>query len=110
MYFGGIHDFLNVIPSDISKKVSKFCGKQHDSTSQHVQLFVDLMDDFEFSHVDIHMILFVCTLKDDAQEWFSFLLACSICSWSELYSAFMMQFGERISVHDAFTKLLQIRI
>ena len=56
------------------------------------------------------MKLFVQTLRDDAQDWFSFLPTCVIYSWSELYLDFMLQFGERVSVHDAFTKLLQIKI
>lgn len=73
-------------------------------------MFSDLMDDFEISHGDVHMSFFVQTLRADAREWFLFLPACLISSWSELYSTFMMQFCEKVSIHDAFTRLLQIRI
>ena len=52
-----------------------------DSTNQHIQMFNDLIADFEISHEDVHMKLFVQTLEGDARDWFSFLLACSISSW-----------------------------
>ena len=88
----------------------KFGGNHENSTSHHVQLFSDLVGDFEIAHEDIQMKLFVQTLEDDARDWFSFLPACSISSCDELMLAFMMQFGKRVSISEYFDKILKIEI
>ena len=87
--FYGIHDFSNPIPYSIRKYLPTFSGKHENSASHHVQMFSDLIGDFEIAHEDVHMKLFVQTLEGDARDWFSFLLACSISSWDELLSTFM---------------------
>ena len=66
--FDGIHGFSNVIPHNIRDKLPIFCGKQHDSGSLDIWLFVDLMEDFEIAYEDVHMKLFVHTLRDDARD------------------------------------------
>ena len=68
------------------------------------------MGDYEISHEDVHMKLFFQTLEGDARDWFSFLPACSISSWSELHLAFMEQFGERVSISDSYSKFLRFHI
>ena len=73
-------------------------------------MFNDLIGDFEISHEDVHMKLFVQTLEGDARDRFSFLLACSILSWNESHSTFMKQLGERISIFKYFEKFLKIQI
>lgn len=108
--FNGIHGFSNTIPYDLSKYLPKFSRNHENSASHHVQLYSDLVGDFEIAHEDIQMKLFVQTLEDDARDWFLFLPACSISSWDELLSAFMMQFGERVSISDYFDKFLKIQI
>ena len=74
---------------NLKKKNPKFSGKHKNLASHHVQIFSELIGDFEISHEDVHMKLFVQTLEGDARDWFSFLPACSISSWDELLSAFM---------------------
>ena len=108
--FNGIYGFPNVIPDDIRKHLSKFNGNQAVSASQHVQVFSDLMGDYEIPHEDVYMKLFVQTLEGDAREWFSFFPACFISSWSDLHAAFMEQFGVRVSLSDSFDKFLRIHI
>ena len=66
--FSGIYGFPNVIPDDIRKHLSKFSGNHTVSASQHVQVFSDLMGDYEISHEDVHMKLFVQTLEGDARD------------------------------------------
>ena len=78
--FDGIHGFPNPMPYNLRKYVPKFSGNHENSASHHVQLFSDLIGDFEIAHEDVHMNLFVQTLKGDARDWFSFLPACSISS------------------------------
>ena len=68
LYFDGIHGFPNVIPNDIRKKMSKFNGNHTVSASYHVQFFNDLIGDYEISHEDVHMNLFVQTLEGDARD------------------------------------------
>ena len=108
--FDGIYGFPNVIPNDIRKSFPKFNGNHIVSASHHVQVFSDLMGDYEIAHKDVHMKLFVQTLEGDARDWFSFLPTCSILSWSELHSAFMEQFGERVSISNSYNNFLRIHI
>ena len=68
------------------------------------------MGDYEIDHEDVYMKLFVQTLEGDARDWFYFLPACSISSWSDLHAAFMEQFGERVNLSDSFDKFLRIHI
>ena len=68
------------------------------------------MGNYEIPHEDVQMKLFVQTLEGDARDWFSFFPACSISSWSELHSAFMEQFGERVNLSNSFDKFLRIHI
>ena len=78
--FDGIYGFPNFIPDDIRKHLSKFSGNHTVSASQHVQVFSDLMGDYEIAHEDVHMKLFFQTLEGDARDWFSFLPSCSFSS------------------------------
>ena len=78
--FNGIHGFPNFIPNDVRKILPKFNGNHLVSASHHVELFIDLMGDYEFSHEDVCMKLFVQTLEGDARDWFSFLPARFIAS------------------------------
>ena len=66
--FDGIHGFPNVIPNDIRKCLPKFNGNHLVSASHHVELFNDLMGDYEIAHEDVHMKLFVQTLEGDARD------------------------------------------
>lgn len=59
LFFNGIYGFPNVIPNDIRKSLPKFSGNHIVSISQHVQVFSDFMHDYEISHEDVHMKLFV---------------------------------------------------
>ena len=108
--FDGIYGFLNVSPNDVRNKLPKFSGNHLVLASHHVQMFSDLMGNYEISHEDSHMKLFVQTLEGDARDWFSFLPACSISSWDELYSAFMEKFGERVSISDSYDMFLKIHV
>ena len=108
--FDGIYGFPNVVLDDIRKHLSKFSGNHTALASQHVQVFSDLMGDYEIAREDVYMKLFVQTLECDARDWFSFLPACSISSWSELHVAFMEKFGERVSLFDSYSKFLRIHI
>ena len=106
----GIHGFPNRMPYDLRKNFPKFGGNNENSASHHVQMFSDLIGDFEIAHEDVHMKLFVQTLEGDARDWFSFLSTCSISSWDELLLAFMKQFRERVSISNYFDKFLKIQI
>ena len=66
--FDGIHGFPNIIPNDIRKCLPKFSGDHLVSASHHVELFSDLMGDYEIAHEDMHMKLFVQTLEGDARD------------------------------------------
>ena len=68
------------------------------------------MGDYAIAHEDVYMKLFVQTLEGDARDWFSFLPACFIASWSELHSTFMEQFGEQVSMSDSYDKFFKIHI
>lgn len=108
--FNGILGFLNVIPIDIRKILPKFNGNLDVSASHRVELFIDLMGDYEITHEDVHMKLFVQTLEGDARDWFAFLPTCSISSWNQLHSAFMEKFREWVSISDSYDKFLKIHI
>ena len=66
--FNGIHGFPNVIPNDVRKSLPKFSGNHLVSASHHVELFIDLMGDYEIAHEDVYMKLFVQTLEGDARD------------------------------------------
>jgi hypothetical protein len=108
--FNGIHGFSNVIPSDVRNFLPKFNGNHENSASHHVELFTNLMGDYEIAHEDVHMKLFVQTLEGDARDWFFFLPACSISSCRQLHSTFMEQFREWVSISDSYDKSLKIHI
>ena len=57
--FNGIHGFPNIMPYNLRKYLPKFGGNHENSASHHVQLFSDLVGDFEISYEDIQMKLFV---------------------------------------------------
>lgn len=110
LIFDGIYGFPNFIPNDIRRSFPKFNGNRIISARHHVQAFSDLMGDYEIYHEDVNMKLCVQTLEGDARDWFSFLLGCSIPSWDELLSAFVKQFGERVSISNYFDKFFKIQI
>ena len=66
--FDGIHGFPNVIPNDARNRSPKFKWNHIVSASHHVELFIDLMGDYEISHEDVHMKLFVQSLEGDARN------------------------------------------
>ena len=66
--FDGIHGFPNVIPNDVRNFLPKFSGNHIVSASHHLELFIDLMGDYEISHEDVHMNFFVQTLDGDARD------------------------------------------
>ena len=68
LFFDGIYGFLNVIPNDVRNNLSKFNWNHTISASHHVELFSDLMGDYEIAHEDVHMKLFVQTLEGDARD------------------------------------------
>ena len=70
--FDGIHGFPNLMPYDLRKYVPNLGGNHENLASHHVQIFSDLIGDFEIAHKDMHMKLFVQTLEGDARDWFSF--------------------------------------
>ena len=110
LWFNGIYGFPNPIPGDTRKFLPKFSGNHTISANQHIQMFSDLIGDYEIAHEDVHMKLFVQTLEGDARDWFYFLPASSIPSWNELYLTFMEQFGERVSIYVSYDNFLRIHI
>ena len=110
LIFDVIHGLPNAMPYDLRKHFHKFGGNHLDSASHHVQMFSDLIGDFEITHEDVHMKLFVQTLEGDARDWFSFFPTCFVSSWDEFHSAFMKQFKERVSISDSFENFLKIQI
>ena len=66
--FNGIHGFPNVISNDVRKSLPKFSGNHLFLASHHVELFIDLMGDYEISHEDVHIKLFFQTLEGDARD------------------------------------------
>lgn len=57
--FDGIHGFPNSIPYNLIKYLPNFSGNHENSASHHVQIFSDLVGDFEIAHEDVHMKLFI---------------------------------------------------
>ena len=56
--FNGIHGFLNVFPKDVRNFLPKFSGNHLISAIHHVELFINLMGDYEIANEDVHMKLF----------------------------------------------------
>lgn len=98
--FWGIKGFPKKIPNDIRKYLPKFTGKNSELASRHLDAFMDLMGDFEINHEDVVMKLFAQSLKDDANDWYSYLQIRSIASWDTFKIAFVEQFGERIGLNE----------
>ena len=65
--FNGIHGCPNIMSYNLRKYFPKFSGNHEISANHHVQLFSDLVGDFEISHEDIHMKLFIQTLEGDVR-------------------------------------------
>ena len=68
LLFDGIHGFPNTMSYDLRKHFPKFSGNHENSASHHVQMFSDLIGDFEIAHEDVHMKLFIQTLEGDARD------------------------------------------
>ena len=66
--FNGIHGFPNPMLYNLRKYFPKFNGKHDNLGSHHVQMFNDLIGDYEIDHEDMHMKLFVQTLEGDARD------------------------------------------
>lgn len=108
--YDGIPSFLNKIPNEIKKYLSKFNRNQCPSARKHVQAFSDLMYDFDVCHEDLWMRLFVQTLEGDEREWFSFLPIASFSSWDELISCFIDYFDGLVDVKLMLDRLMEIQI
>ena len=68
LVFDGIHGFPNPMPYDLRKYLPKFNGNHEDLANHHVQIFSDLIGDFEISHEDIHMKLSIQSLAGDVRD------------------------------------------
>ena len=66
--FDGIYGFPNVIPNDNRKNFPKFSGNHPDLVSHHIQVFSDLIGDYEISHEDVHMELFSQSFEGDTRD------------------------------------------
>ena len=66
--FNGIHGFPNFIPNDVINKLPKFSGNHLVLASYHVELFTNLMGDYNIAHEDVHMKLFIQTLEGDTRD------------------------------------------
>ena len=66
--FNGIYGFSNFFPNNIRFFLPRFSGNHIVSASQHVQVFSGLMGDYEISHEDVHMKLFVKTFEGDSRD------------------------------------------
>lgn len=76
--FNGIRGYPNIVPSEIRKCLPKYNGLNSKSANKHMQVFCDLMEDYEIEAEDVVMKLFVQSLKDDVRVWFSDLLVLNL--------------------------------
>ena len=106
--YDGIPGFPNKIPDGIKRYLPKFDRNQSQSAKKHVQVFSDLMYDFDVCHEDLWMKLFVQTLKGDDRFWFSCLPVASISSWDELGSSFIEQFDGLVDEKLMLDRLMKI--
>ena len=110
LVFDGIPGFPNEIPDGIRKYLPIFDRNQSKSAKKHVQVFSDLMYDYDLCHEDLWMRLFVQTLKGDERDWFSCLPVASISSWEEFSLSFIQQFDGWIDVNLMLDRLMKIQI
>jgi len=108
--FSGICGYPNALPPKIRFFLPKFNGIKDESAERHLQQFMNVIDDFEIDHEDVVMRLFVQSLDEDARDWFSYLPAHSVSSWHGFKSAFLVQYGERISEYAVISNFMYIHI
>ena len=107
-FYNGIPGFPNKILDGIKKYLPKFDRNQSQSAKKNVQVFFNLMYDFDMCHEELWMKLFVQTVKGDERFWFSCLPVASISSWDELSSSFIKQFDGLVDVKLMLDRLMEI--
>ena len=70
-FYDGIPGFPNKIHDGIRRYLPKFDRNQSQSAKKYVQVFSDLMYDYDVCHEDLWMRLFVQILKGDERDWFA---------------------------------------
>ncbi|KAH9324610.1 hypothetical protein KI387_004788 [Taxus chinensis] len=87
--------YPNVVPQDVINRMPKFQGNNAITIDQHLNIFVNMMEDFEIKFEDVYIKLFIHTLEEDAQDQFKYLLDNSIDSWKKMKNAFILQYGDK---------------
>jgi len=57
--FKGISGYPNIIPNKIRKCLPKYSGSNSKSANRHLQIFCNLIEDYEVEAEDVVMRLFV---------------------------------------------------
>ena len=70
MSFVGIPGFPHPISNDLRDKVIKFLGNNAIIGEENIRKFFDMMNDYEVENEDVVMKLFLCSLTEDARDWF----------------------------------------
>lgn len=91
--FSKIQGYPHFVPRKNIEYFPKFRDLEK-LASQHVQGFIDLMEDCQIEEEDAIVKFFVRTLEGIVEFRFSSFPMHSICSWQELEILFMDQFGK----------------
>jgi hypothetical protein len=86
-----------------------FNGGHHVAVEKHLKAFEIFVDNFQIIHEDVVMRIFCKSLFGDASLWFINLEACSICSWTYFYGAFLRYWGENKSFYQYLTEFNSLR-
>lgn len=61
---------LNTMPADYNSKIKQFGVDEAYTAKQHFQWFKDFYGLLEIDHEDVHMSIFVESLKINVKDWF----------------------------------------
>lgn len=92
--FEGILGYPNHVPEVVRDCLPKFTSFGEQSAKDHLQKFVDLIDDHNITHEDVLMTLFTVSLSEISREWFKELPRSSIGSMKVLEDYFIKRYGD----------------
>ena len=87
--------YLHDIPDNYLKLLPRYDSEKKIKADEHLDAFLNYMDDLNIVHRDVFMRLFVQSLEGEPRKSFKSLAPNSIASWDDLENWFHIAWGEK---------------
>ena len=95
---------LDAFPNGYLRHLPIYNGETGPSVEDHLQAFLDFVDNMNIEQENAYMSFFVQSLEGNVRTWFRKLLANSIRNWEEITNIFKNQWGVKKDALYCLTK------